>query len=170
MVLVEALAAGRPVVAPAAAGPLEIVTDGAGRLYPPGDAAAAAAALRERARRPRRARTPRAARRGSAFDVRDSASARLDAAVDAAIARDVTRVSYAAVVVAAPLARASSRGCCSHARARRELVVVDTGPDDGGAQLARDTAPRSSNAATTPASARPTTSALEHVTSRSPSC
>ena len=44
LVLVEALAAGRPVVAPAAAGPLEIVGDG-GRLYPPGDARAAAAAL-----------------------------------------------------------------------------------------------------------------------------
>ncbi len=46
LALVEALAAGRPVVAPAAAGPLEIVTDGAGRLYPPGDARAAAAAIR----------------------------------------------------------------------------------------------------------------------------
>jgi glycosyltransferase involved in cell wall biosynthesis len=46
MVLVEALAAGRPVVAPAAGGPLEIVADGAGRLYPPGDAQAAADAIR----------------------------------------------------------------------------------------------------------------------------
>jgi glycosyltransferase involved in cell wall biosynthesis len=46
MVLIEALAAGRPVVAPAAAGPLEIVTDDVGRLYPPGDAKAAVAALR----------------------------------------------------------------------------------------------------------------------------
>ena len=41
LALVEALAAGRPVVAPAAGGPLEIVADGAGRLYPPGDADAA---------------------------------------------------------------------------------------------------------------------------------
>jgi glycosyltransferase involved in cell wall biosynthesis len=46
LVLVEALAAGRPVVAPAAGGPLEIVTPGCGRLYPPGDAEAGAAALR----------------------------------------------------------------------------------------------------------------------------
>src|SRR4051812_29512868 len=46
LAMVEALACGRPVVAPAAAGPLEIVADGAGRLYPPGDAAAAAAAIR----------------------------------------------------------------------------------------------------------------------------
>jgi glycosyltransferase involved in cell wall biosynthesis len=45
LALVEALAAGRPVVAPDAAGPREIVTEGAGRLYRPGDAAAAATAL-----------------------------------------------------------------------------------------------------------------------------
>jgi glycosyltransferase involved in cell wall biosynthesis len=46
LVLVEALAAGRPVAAPAAGGPLEIVTPACGRLYTPGDAAAGAAALR----------------------------------------------------------------------------------------------------------------------------
>ena len=47
LALVEALAAGRPVVAVDAAGPREIVRDGAGRLFAPGDAAAAAAALRD---------------------------------------------------------------------------------------------------------------------------
>ena len=46
LALVEALAAGRPVVAPAAGGPLEIVTPACGRLYTPGDAASGAAALR----------------------------------------------------------------------------------------------------------------------------
>lgn len=46
MVLVEAMAAGLPVVAPAAAGPLEIVLDGkTGLLYPPGDVEAAAACV-----------------------------------------------------------------------------------------------------------------------------
>ena len=45
LALVEALAAGRPVVAADAAGPREIVAGGAGRRFPPGDAAAAAAAL-----------------------------------------------------------------------------------------------------------------------------
>jgi glycosyltransferase involved in cell wall biosynthesis len=43
--LVESLACGRPVVAPAAAGPLEIVDASCGALYPPGDAQAAATAL-----------------------------------------------------------------------------------------------------------------------------
>ena len=46
MVLLEALASGRPVAAPAAGGPLEILADGAGRLYPPGDAPAGAGAVR----------------------------------------------------------------------------------------------------------------------------
>jgi len=45
LVLVEAMACGRPVVAPAAGGPLEIVDEDSGRLYAPGDAAAAADAL-----------------------------------------------------------------------------------------------------------------------------
>lgn len=78
LALVEALACGRPVVAPASAGPLEIVTDGAGRLYPPGDAAAAAAALREVLADP--AAPAAARRRAQAFDVEASA-ARLAAAI-----------------------------------------------------------------------------------------
>jgi glycosyltransferase involved in cell wall biosynthesis len=45
--LVEALASGRPVVAPAAAGPVEIVDESCGRLYRPLDVEAAAAAVRE---------------------------------------------------------------------------------------------------------------------------
>ncbi len=77
MVLVEALAAGRPVVAPDRAGPREIVKAGAGRLYPPGDAKQAAQALRATLDDPE---APAAARRRAeqAFDVRDSVS-RLEA-------------------------------------------------------------------------------------------
>ena len=47
LVVLEALAAGRPVVAPASGGPAELLDDGVGRLYPPGDARAAAARLVE---------------------------------------------------------------------------------------------------------------------------
>jgi N-acetylglucosaminyl-diphospho-decaprenol L-rhamnosyltransferase len=45
--LLQALASGRPVVAPAEGGPAEVLDESCGRLYPPGDAAAAAAALVE---------------------------------------------------------------------------------------------------------------------------
>ena len=47
IVLAEALAAARPVVAPASCGPAEIVDESCGRLYPPGDAEAAARLLVE---------------------------------------------------------------------------------------------------------------------------
>jgi glycosyltransferase involved in cell wall biosynthesis len=76
MVLVEALAAGRPVVAPAAGGPLEILTEG---LYPPGDAAAATEAL-ERALADPEAGSRARLRAEARFDVRDS-TRRLEAAI-----------------------------------------------------------------------------------------
>jgi glycosyltransferase involved in cell wall biosynthesis len=84
LALVEALAAGRPVVAPAAGGPLEIVREGAGRLYRAGDADAGAAALRAvlaDARAPARARRRAQLR----FDLVDS-TRRLEAAIDRAVA------------------------------------------------------------------------------------
>src|SRR3954451_19101561 len=67
LALVEALAAGRPVVAPDAAGPREIVAGGAGRLYPPGGANAAVSAIRAVLSA---MGNPRA--RAEQFDVRDS--------------------------------------------------------------------------------------------------
>jgi glycosyltransferase involved in cell wall biosynthesis len=67
---VEALACGVPVVAPAAAGPLEIV-GGGGRLYTPGSAADAAVALSEALEPARRGILSAAARRRAEehFDV-----------------------------------------------------------------------------------------------------
>ena len=70
LVLLEALASGRPVVAPAAGGPLEILDRG---LYTPGDAEETAAKLREALSDPGRPRE-------RAIDVRDSV-ARLDHAL-----------------------------------------------------------------------------------------
>jgi glycosyltransferase involved in cell wall biosynthesis len=71
LVLLEALASGRPVVAPAAGGPLEIVTPGAGRLYAPGDAGSGAEALLAVLANP----DPDAARRrAEAFPVEASAA------------------------------------------------------------------------------------------------
>ena len=69
MVLVEALAAGRPVVAPAAGGPQEILTEAASTR--PGDAQAAVAALGRPWPTP--TRPPDARRRAEEhFDVRES--------------------------------------------------------------------------------------------------
>jgi glycosyltransferase involved in cell wall biosynthesis len=80
LALVEALAAGRPVVAPAAGGPLEIVTPECGRLYMPGDPDAGATALRAVLADP-----PKGARaRAAEFD--GAAAARRFAAVVARIA------------------------------------------------------------------------------------
>jgi N-acetylglucosaminyl-diphospho-decaprenol L-rhamnosyltransferase len=47
IVMIEALASGVPVVAPASGGPTEIVTSACGRLYPPGDADVAARGVLE---------------------------------------------------------------------------------------------------------------------------
>jgi glycosyltransferase involved in cell wall biosynthesis len=80
MALLEALATGRPVAAAAAAGPLEIVEDGAGRLYAPGDAGAGADAVRALLAD---TAAPGAARaRAERFPVEASA-ARLAAAIEA---------------------------------------------------------------------------------------
>jgi glycosyltransferase involved in cell wall biosynthesis len=83
MVLVEALAAGRPVVAPDGGGPREIVADGAGALYRPGDAEAAADAIRAVLADPQAPANAR--RRAEAhFDVADSAR-RLEHAIQQAM-------------------------------------------------------------------------------------
>jgi hypothetical protein len=81
LALVEALAAGRPVVAPAAGGPLEIVTPSCGRLYAPGDPAAGAAALAAALGDPALRAGARA--RAAAFD-RDTAARRFAAVVERA--------------------------------------------------------------------------------------
>jgi len=80
MVLLEALASGRPVAAPAAAGPLEIVAHGAGRLFAPGDADAAARAVEALLAAPPPPETARAA--AARFPVEASA-ARFEAAIEA---------------------------------------------------------------------------------------
>jgi glycosyltransferase involved in cell wall biosynthesis len=81
LALVEALAAGRPVVAPASGGPAEIVADGAGRLYAPGDADAGAGMVRAVLADPGAPAAARA-RAEARFDLRRS-SARLRAEIAA---------------------------------------------------------------------------------------
>jgi glycosyltransferase involved in cell wall biosynthesis len=98
MVIVEALACGRPVVAPAAGGPCELVDDKVGRLYPPGDAAAGAAALIAVA-----GDAATAARMGAA------ARERAEACLDHAAARHSYVAMLAEVAVQSPSASRSFR-------------------------------------------------------------
>ncbi|MEX1143138.1 MAG: glycosyltransferase [Thermoleophilaceae bacterium] len=81
MALVEALACGRPVAAPAAAGPIEIVDPTCGALYEPGDAEAAAAALTDVVARAAELGRGARARAEAAFD-RTAASARFRALIE----------------------------------------------------------------------------------------
>jgi len=73
LALVEALASGRPVVAPDAAGPGEIVDPSCGLLYPPGDVDAGAAALRTALANATELGRAARARAERCFDVRVSA-------------------------------------------------------------------------------------------------
>ena len=95
--MIEALAAGVPVVAPASGGPTEIVTKACGRLYPPGAAAAAAQGL---------ARVP-----GPAGDARGSPRA----------GGGVRRHSDARGVAR------SGRGCIATAEVKSFFAVPDSG-------------------------------------------
>ena len=70
--LTEALACGRPVVAPRAGGPLEIVDESCGALYEPGDPAAAAALVQACSSRRRRWAGPARERAEQLFDRRTS--------------------------------------------------------------------------------------------------
>jgi glycosyltransferase involved in cell wall biosynthesis len=79
--LVEALATGRPVVAPAAAGPLEIVDEECGGLYPPLDAEAAARAVTDVLQRKAGASAAARARAEASFSL-DAARARLRAQIE----------------------------------------------------------------------------------------
>ncbi len=120
LAVVEALAAGRPVVAPAAGGPLEIVDTSCGVLYPPGDAAAAAAAIVSLLRDPARARAMGASGRSRArarFDVREARSAY------AAALAPLPRKDPAAV------RRGSARGVRSHADAPAIVTVTHNSAD-----------------------------------------
>jgi GT2 family glycosyltransferase/glycosyltransferase involved in cell wall biosynthesis len=142
MVVAEALAAGRPAVVPASCGPAEIVDDSCGRLYPPGDVAAAAraiadvvgagdlgAAARERA--------------GRLFDVEDPRR-RYRALVDDLYSKLETRNSKPERVALVTVTHNSANdlpGLLASAHRHlpgARLVVVDSGSSDSSAALARE--------------------------------
>jgi N-acetylglucosaminyl-diphospho-decaprenol L-rhamnosyltransferase len=143
LVVLEALASGRPVVAPASGGPAELLDDGVGRLYQPGDAAAAAARLVEVLGDPDLAGRlgQEGRRRAQARYSLESAGARWRDAVapPAPAPADARGEGLALVTVThdseldlAALLRSVER----HLPAAR-VVVVDSGSSDGSVAVAR---------------------------------
>jgi N-acetylglucosaminyl-diphospho-decaprenol L-rhamnosyltransferase len=143
IVVVEALAAGRPAVVPAAAGPLEIVDESCGLLYQPGDARGAADAILHLLSDPQRAAEMGAAGRARArarFE-RESARARYAAAVAPLLPHARGRES---VPVALLTVSHNSGGHLKRllASAERHLpgarvVVVDSASSDDSLEIAR---------------------------------
>ena len=153
LVVTEALAAGLPVVAPAACGPAEIVEPGCGRLYSPGDARAAANALVEVLRDPVETARMGAAARAVAerrLDAREMRAhyAELLAELVGAARPGAEAPPAAPALPGAGLAvvtvlhdseaelrvlLASLEACLPGAR----VVVVDSGSSDGGVAVAR---------------------------------
>ena len=139
-VLAEALAAGRPVVAPAACGPLEILDEDCARLYPPGDPRPRPARCSTRSTTPP-SWAPRAAPAPSAC----SASTRRGSAT--ASWRGSWRLppprASGAGIALVTVTHDSERelgGLLSSAERHlpgAHVVVVDSGSSDGSAALAR---------------------------------
>jgi N-acetylglucosaminyl-diphospho-decaprenol L-rhamnosyltransferase len=142
--VLEALAAGRPVVTPAAGGPVEIVDESCALTYPPDDAHAAADALVRLASEPQLAERLGAAGRTlvrERFDVGD-ARKRFAAALGPLAARGEHRDggrSLAIVTVthnSAPELERLLRSVARHAPAAR-VIVVDNASADGAVAAAQ---------------------------------
>ena len=137
MALVEALACGVPVVAPAAGGPREIVDDSCGRLYPPADAAAAAEALTAAlARRDELGRGARA-RAEAHFDLPDSRRrySELFPRSEPAAGTGIALVTV--LHDSEPEVRALMDSIDRHLPGAR-VIAVDSGSSDGGAAAVRE--------------------------------
>jgi N-acetylglucosaminyl-diphospho-decaprenol L-rhamnosyltransferase len=134
--LIEALAAGVPVVAPAAGGPTEIVTKACGRLYPPGDAAAAARGIAECLERPEMRDGAR--ERAEAFDARRTRASWCEVLCGKERLDPIPSVAF--VTVTHDSEDDLRRLLASAARhvAGIPTVVVDAGSADASAQVARD--------------------------------
>src|SRR5205085_11639667 len=140
--VLQALASGRPVVAPAAGGPAEVVDESCGRLYPAGDAQAAAEALVELLSSPEVARSLGAAGRARAerFDARAARDRFVAAAVRALPKRTAQRcggdgAGMALITVTHNSSAELPRLLRSVRRhlPRARLIVVDSGSEDGSA-------------------------------------
>jgi GT2 family glycosyltransferase/glycosyltransferase involved in cell wall biosynthesis len=147
-VLVQALASGRPAVAPAGGGPLEVIDESCGRLYRPGDAVDAARALVEVLGDSQRTRELGAAARARAerFDAGPARRAFAKVAADAVASRagaDRAAVAPGTGMALVTVTHNSREELLALLRSvRRHLpgarvIVVDSGSEDGGPEAAR---------------------------------
>jgi N-acetylglucosaminyl-diphospho-decaprenol L-rhamnosyltransferase len=148
LVLVEALAAGTPVVAPASCGPAEIVDRSCGRHYLPGDARGAARALVEVLGDPARARALGAAGRERALatyslsDARSRYTELIEGLREAAAATAAAQQTGEDITLVTVIHNSEDELRDLLASVERHLpgsqvIVVDSGSTDGGAELAR---------------------------------
>jgi GT2 family glycosyltransferase/glycosyltransferase involved in cell wall biosynthesis len=145
LVILEAMAAGRPVVAPNAGGPAEILDRSSGILYPGGDAGAAAAAVTELIGDPARAEAMGRAGRQRARTVFSLAGSRkrFAAAVKPRVRERRTQVAPARNLTLVTVSHNSERELEALLRSveRRlpgvELIVVDTASEDSSLQVVR---------------------------------
>jgi N-acetylglucosaminyl-diphospho-decaprenol L-rhamnosyltransferase len=153
MVIVEALAAGRAVVAPASGGPSEIVAPETGRLFVPGDPRSASDALVDLLGTEGLAARVGAAGRARAerhYRVEDS-TARYDALLDEVVER--RRAGRAVAVPSAPAGAGMAIVTVLHDSEREvralldsveqhlpgaRVVAADSGSSDGGAAALRE--------------------------------
>jgi GT2 family glycosyltransferase len=150
LVLVEALASGTPVVAPASGGPAEIVDESCGTLYRPGDADAAAAGLVRVLRGDRAMHRPARRRAEERFSL-DRVQAEFGAVVEGARGPRgtagaeppdgaVAGSGIALVTVtfnSAPELRLLAASVHRHLPGAR-LVVVDSASEDDSVEVARE--------------------------------
>ena len=141
--VVEALAAGRPVIAPASAGPQEIVDSSCGLLYAPDDAPAAARALLSVIERPELAREMGSAGRARARERFDVSAARERFAAAVAPVLGVRRPHPGAALALVTVTHDSGAeldklldSVSRHLPGTR-VVVVDCASSDGSVQTAR---------------------------------
>ena len=145
LVLLEAMAAGRPVVAPDGGGPAEILAEGGGRLFTPGDAADAARALVATLADPRTAREAgrqarrRAEQRFTLAAARERWRAAAAPALAVEAAPDGAGSGLTLVTVShnsAPDLRRLLRSVRAHLPGAR-VVVADAGSTDESVAVAR---------------------------------
>ena len=158
-VILQALASGRPVVAPNSGGPAEIVDESCGRLYRPGDTAAAAAALVELLSDPEAVEQLGAGGRVRASWIEaDDSRRRFAELAAAAVAARRSSVSprpartpathHGAGMALVTVTHNSAAAVDTLLRSVEQhlpgahVIVVDSGSTDGSATAARAAAPR----------------------------